>query len=66
MEMVTFACPHCGNVLEAPSNMDGQTNSCPYCNGMVTLQVMTTKQAVTTGLVVGTIAVLAGLFGLDS
>jgi uncharacterized Zn finger protein (UPF0148 family) len=46
MEMVNFNCPHCGNLLSAPAHMDGQTQSCPYCDRPVTLQVVSKKQIV--------------------
>ena len=66
MEMVSFSCPHCGDVLEAPSHLDGQTHRCPNCNGLVTLQVVTPKQAVVAGLVAGGLAALgAMIFGGD-
>ncbi len=64
MLMAEFNCPHCGRALEAPAHMDGETHACPYCNRPVTLQVITTKQAVVAGMAAGGIAALAAfLFG---
>jgi DNA-directed RNA polymerase subunit RPC12/RpoP len=66
MEMVSFSCPHCGDGLEAPSHLDGQTHRCPNCNGWVTLQVVTPKQAAMAGLFAGGLAVLGAIiFGGD-
>jgi hypothetical protein len=61
MEMVSFNCGHCGDDLEAPAHMNGQTHSCPSCGGLVQLQVITQKQAVTAGLVAGGLAALAAI-----
>ena len=62
MEMVSFNCPHCGNLLEAPAHMDGQTNECPYCDGLVTLQVMSTKQIVGATIAGVTLGILGAFF----
>lgn len=67
MMIVEFDCPHCGNELEATPDMDGQTHACPNCNRLVTLQVITTKQALKAGIVAGGLAALAAIiFGGDN
>jgi transcription elongation factor Elf1 len=67
MLMAEFNCPHCGSSLEAPASMDGETHACPYCNRPVTLQVITTKDAVKAGIVAGGLAALAAMiFGGDN
>ncbi len=62
MGMVSFQCPHCGDVLEAPAHMDGETHPCPNCGRPVTLQVITTKDAVKAGMVAGGVAALLSIF----
>jgi hypothetical protein len=62
--MVEFTCPHCGYGMKAPAHMDGETHPCLSCNRPVTLQVVSTKDALKAGIVAGTVAVLAEiLFG---
>lgn len=37
MSEFTFNCPHCGQSLEAPEDMQGQTTECPSCKKVITL-----------------------------
>jgi DNA-directed RNA polymerase subunit RPC12/RpoP len=32
-----FNCPHCGQSLEAPEDMLGETITCPACTGSIVL-----------------------------
>jgi hypothetical protein len=63
--MVTFICPHCEAVLEAPEECDGMTNPCPECDLPVTLCVMDVKQVAVAGLVAGGLTLFASLLGFD-
>jgi hypothetical protein len=65
MEMVSFNCPHCGDSLQAPSYMDGQTQQCPTCNGLVTLQVVSGKQVVQSVILGAGLGLLAAFLGID-
>ena len=56
-------CPHCGALLNAPASADGETNPCPECAGLVTLQVITTKQVIGGAIVLGVVSFLGALFG---
>ena len=37
MSDLTFNCPHCGQELEAPEDLLGQSIECPSCNGSIQL-----------------------------
>ena len=39
-EIVTFYCPHCGNHLEAPSEMIGVEAVCPNCDKSIVVPKM--------------------------
>ena len=37
MDGICFTCPHCGQTLEAPPDMAGQTADCPGCDKVVSI-----------------------------
>ena len=63
--MVSFNCPHCGLPLEAPREWDGETLTCPRCEGAMTLQLPSVKQVLAASAVGLGLAALAAFFGFD-
>lgn len=50
MLVINFDCPHCGIMLKAPAQCDGETRRCPNCNGLVQIEAPTTRESFKAGV----------------